>query len=246
VYLTQPPQQRFPAAIASLGAVGLIGWALLSGLTVSNVVNAVAPLISVEFANPRPPPPREKAKSLHRAAARQAPSPRNRHNKATPIVAPVLPAIVPPPPIIAAPTPGPGEAMNNGASNRSDPRQGAGGDGNGLGGGGNGNGNEGYGDEPPEQISGDLRFSDLPPELASSGGASMEVRYYVNVNGRASGCRVTTSSGNAAMDAAGCQIVEQRFRFRPSRDGDGQPIRSVMIQKLVWTIDRRDFERGRG
>jgi protein TonB len=247
VYVTQPPEQRLPAAIASLGTVALIGWALLSGLTVSNVVNAVAPLVSIEFTNPpprTPEPPRPKPKAVGRATARNAPSPPNQRNKATPVVAPVLLTILSPPPIIAAPRPGSGEAANNGASDRSGPGQGAGGKGDGTGGG--GNGGSGFGDKPPEQISGDLRFSDLSPELASSGGASMEVRYYVNVNGRASGCRVTTSSGNAAMDAVGCQIVEQRFRFRPSRDGEGQPIRSVMIQKLEWTIEGGRFERDRG
>jgi protein TonB len=246
VYLAQPPHQRILAAIASLGAVGLIGWALLSGLTVSNVVKAVAPLVSVAFTSPppSPEPPRPKAKPVRRMAARNAPSPASRRNKAAAVVAPVLPTITPPPPTVAAARPGPGEAANNGASNRAGPGQGAGGEGNGTGGG----GRDGYGDgdEPPEQVSGDLRFSDLPPELASSGGASMEVRYYVNVNGRATGCRVTASSGNATMDAMGCQIVERRFRFRPSRDGSGQPIRSIMIQKLEWTIERDRFEGDRG
>jgi protein TonB len=247
MYLTQSPTARIPAAIAAAGVVALLGWALVSGLTVANVVRAVAPLISIDFTTPPPrphEPPRAKPRPVHRNAAKGTPSPRNRRNKATAVVAPLLPPIVKPPPIIAAPRPGPGIASNNGASDRIGPGEGAGGEGNGTGGG--GNGDDGYGDTPPEQIAGSLRYSDLPPELASAGGARLEVRYYVNVNGRASGCRVTTSSGNAAMDAVGCQIVERRFRFRPSRDGEGRPVRSVMVQKLEWTITRDEFERQRG
>jgi protein TonB len=37
------------------------------------------------------------------------------------------------------------------------------------------------------------------------------------------GCRVTRSSGSRALDSTTCRLIEQRFRFRPSRDALGRP-----------------------
>ena len=248
MYLTSPPHERYRSAVLSLTMVGLCGWALLSGLSVDKVVHAVAPLISVDFPTappPKPPePPHVRPRPIRHSAAKHKAGARNLKNKATPIVAPMIRPIVTPP-VIAAPKPNQGLAANTGASNRAGSGEGAGGYGNGNGGG--GNGGEGDGDFPPEQIGGQLKFADLPPQLAETArSATVEVRYYVETNGRASGCRVTGSSGNTALDATGCQIVEQRFRFRPSRDESGRPVRSIMVQRLNWTIDRNGMGRDDG
>ncbi len=249
MYTPPAHQERIPAAFASIGAVSLVAWALFSGLGVSQVINRVAPLISVDFANPPPkppPPPRERPKPVHRSAATHKASARNLRNQATAIVAPPVPIIIKlPPPVIAAPKPGPGLAANNGASDRAGPGQGAGGTGDGRGGG--GNGGDGDGDIPPEQVSGHLSFDDIPRGIVQAGrGGTVGVRYYVNPDGRVSGCSVTGSSGIAALDSITCALIEKRFRFRPSRDGEGRPVRSVIVESHSWSIDRSAMERDEG
>jgi periplasmic protein TonB len=190
---------------------------------------------------PPPLPPRLPVKSPEhpRPRAREAPAPPNLRNKATPGVAP--PPIVhlppPPPPVVVAPVAGAGLAANAGAADRPGPGTGAGGRGNGLGGGGNGNG-EGE-DTPPEQIKGDLRFSDLPPDLRAAGAqGSVDVRYRVEVSGRVTQCEAHVRSGPAGLGPATCQAIEARFRFRPSLDPDGRPVPSRVAENHSWFIDR--------
>jgi protein TonB len=249
VYAPPARQERIPAAIASLATVAAVGWVMLAGLNVSQVMRAVEPLISVDFANPppKPPtPPREKPKPVKRSAARHKASPRNLRNQATAIVAPPIPFVIkPPPPVIAAPKPGPGLAANNGASDRAGPGQGAGGVGDGRGGG--GDGGDGDGDVPPEQVGGHLSFNDIPRGIVQAGrGGTVGVRYYVNPDGRVSGCSVTATSGIAELDTVTCRLIEQRFRFRPSRDGDGHPVRSVIVESHRWSIDRSAMQKDEG
>ncbi|MET1754742.1 TonB family protein [Novosphingobium sp. RD2P27] len=169
---------------------------------------------------------------------RKEPSPPNLRNQASAVFAPVLPPIVQPPPIIAAPVPATGNASNTGASDRIGPGQGSDGRGNGTGGGGGGNGTgKGAGDAitRPVQIKGRLRWSDLPPELrAAKQGGELELTYRVNVNGRVSDCRVVRSSGMPALDAKTCQLITERFRFRPSRNAAGRPVASYIIEVHGW------------
>ena len=51
----------------------------------------------------------------------------------------------------------------------------------------------------------------------------MLVTFDVQVDGRASGCRVYTSSGLAQIDQATCRLVETQLRFAPARDTSGRP-----------------------
>jgi len=241
VYAPPPRQQRIRAAGLSACAVALVGWALLSGLDVAHVVQAVAPLVSVDLnppPSPKPPePPRERPRPVHKSAPKEAPSAHNIRNKATPVVAPIIKPIVQPPPLIAAPKPGTGAATNNGASNRAGPGEGAGGFGNGRGGGGDGGDGDGT---PPMHIAGKLRFSDLPKDIAQShGGASVGISYAVGIDGRVSGCKVTRTSGSAELDALTCRLIEERFRFRPSLDENGKPVRAVIVGEThSWSYDR--------
>ncbi|MEO6093150.1 MAG: energy transducer TonB [Novosphingobium sp.] len=250
-------QERIVAAIASAGMVAAIGYALISGLAarVPALVRDTITLVSLDARElPRrpepPPPPPPKPRAVESAKpkgskAKGAPSPANLRNQATQVVAPMLVPLIVPPPVVAATQAGTGSAANTGASDRLGPGQGAGGFGNGFGGGGDGEGDggEGGGDIPPRQIGGRLSFSDMPADLRETGsGGAVSVRYAVNVDGRASNCLVTGSSGSAELDQITCALIERRFRFKPSRDERGRPVRSIIVETHSWTIDRSDQE----
>jgi protein TonB len=234
-------QERLVAASIAALIVMLAGYALIIGLSVDvrGVRDRAITLIDLHVPPP-PPPPKQRVEKAHSKAAKQAPSPRNLKNEATKIVVP--PPVIPlpaPPPIIAAPRAGVGMAPSNGASSRAGPGQGAGGEGNGLGGGGDGDGD---GDDiPPRQTGGRIKFSDMPADLRAAGvGGAVDVRYRVGVDGKASECTATKSSGNAELDRFTCQLIEQRFRFKPSRDSDGNPVPSFIVETHSWIVDRSD------
>jgi protein TonB len=231
-------------AIVAAGAAGLI-FGLSAEAPVARAVRET--LVALTPAPERTPEPRPSptpspspklADKAESARAKDAASPANLRNQASAVFAPVLPPIRPPAPIVAAPRPAIGNASNTGASNRIGPGQGAGGIGDGTGGGGNGDGDgDGMGDAVtrPIQIRGKLRWSDLPAELRRTRqGGELELVYRVGIDGRVSGCRVTQSSGSPNLDARTCALITERFRFRPSRDSQGRPVPSHIIETHGW------------
>ena len=65
-------------------------------------------------------------------------------------------------------------------------------------------------------------------------GTSVTVYMTVGTDGRASGCRVARSSPDAAADAIVCRLAEQRFRFRPATDGQGNPVAASYGWRQEW------------
>ncbi len=233
---------RSISALATAIVIGLLGLALVLGLDVRLGPVKDETLTLITPTPPRPPAlPRPKPHPRMARAKSGKASPPNLRSKATEIVAPP-PLIVPPlpVPIVAALKAGPGVQSRNGASSRIGPGEGAGGEGNGYGSGGSGDGDgDGSGgDIPPRQIKGRLKFSDMPLSLREAGaGGTVSVRYHVQVSGRASDCVVTRSSGYRALDALTCELLEERFRFRPSRDETGQPVRSLIEESYSWITE---------
>lgn len=180
------------------------------------------PLIVVTGPAPPPPiPPRHRAsapKAAVRAAAR------------TPQPAPPAPPLTAPPPIVPLPLAAPIAVGPSGS--------GTAGAGEGTGGGGGGTGGDGTGDgTPPVRIAGRIRDRDYPASLSQAGiSGTVSVRYEVGTDGRVSDCTVTSSSGSAALDAHTCDLIERRFRFRPSRDADGRPVPSIIVENHSWLI----------
>ena len=80
------------------------------------------------------------------------------------------------------------------------------------------------------------RYSpDYPRELGREGiGGRVSVTFTVEANGRVTGCHVTRSSGVPELDALTCRLIEQRFRFRPSTDRYGRPIRDEVDCDHDW------------
>lgn len=219
----------------ALGYILAMGFALPPGLVRAGSLN----LIRIDV--PPPEHPRPTPRPAERDQSQGKASPPNLRAEATQIVAPPPELPLPiPSPIPAAPIAGSGPANAAGSADVPGPGTGAGGQGNGRGSGSGGAGEgDGAGGTPPQWIKGRIKDSDYPKsagEAAVSGAVS--VRYTVEVDGHATNCRVTTSSGNAELDATTCQLIEKRFRFRPSRDEEGMPVRATIVENHTWVIDR--------
>lgn len=218
---------------------GAILYLLLAGLVVklSSAPASQSPLLALTA----PPPPPEvkietQPKPSHKTEGAAAPP--NLKSKATEVTAPpVPPPPVPPPPLPAAPKPFDGFQSSQGAAPVSGPGTGAGGVGNGTGSGDGGNGDgDGYGREtPPRFRSGRLKSSDIPESAWEAGvEGRVGLRYFVNEDGRVSGCQVTRSSGYPILDNTTCRLIEQRYRYKPSLDEDGNPVRSIIVENHTW------------
>ncbi|HET8611356.1 MAG TPA: TonB family protein [Sphingomonas sp.] len=234
--MQQRSRDKLWSACAAAIVVALLGYALLLGLTVElGRAREQAPMAVLDIRIPPPPPPQHPPHRIkpRRGRSPHRPSPPNLKAKSTEILRP--PPVLPvPSPVITAPKVGPGMAPSAGASDRPGPGFGAGGQGEGAGGG----GDEG-GDTPPRLIHGRLHFSDLPNDLRDGTvSGTVSVEYDVDVDGRARNCAVTRSSGNAELDQATCRLIEERFRFDPSRDAEGRPVPSSIVENHSWIVDR--------
>ncbi|GAA4011747.1 hypothetical protein GCM10022280_06800 [Sphingomonas swuensis] len=178
---------------------------------------------------PPPPPPAVEQKAPEEEGAAAPPA---RKAQATPIQRPEPRVELPvAPPVVAAETPGTGAAPAPGAAPVDGPGTGAGGQGNGTGSGSGGTGTGGGGSggkaSGPSVIAGTtLRGRDYPRAVlrAWPSRARVFVAIRVQVDGRATNCRVDRSSGNAVIDQWTCRLVEERVRFRPATDDDGRPV----------------------
>ena len=236
------------SGFGAAGIVGLIAYALLIGLMADRRIRQQLSMVLIDLPALQPPPPPTPTPKVEprkkTPAAKRSPSPRNLKNKATEVVAPPPVIRLPvPQPVVTAPKAGPGTGPSTGASNRPGPGQGAGGIGNGDGGGGDGGDGDGE-DTPPEWIRGELDYADLPDGLRAAGlRASVGVRYSVETNGRVGTCSITASSGNAELDRLTCALIQRRFPFDPSRDPDGRPVRSIIVERHSWEVDRDEDRR---
>ncbi len=215
----RPRDRAVALAVAAFVQV-VLGLALLSGFRVDfnrtrDVVEQLIeigvppppPVVRVEPVKPRPERPAKQAEAAPRAApappgGSPGPAPAHAPPSVTPIVA-VRPSAAP-----SGGGTGTGPAVGSGA--------------------GGGVGGEGYGGDGGgtdlELISGDIEPRDYPKHLGNAGiGGRVTVNFTVQVNGRATGCHVTRSSGVAELDALTCRLIEKRFRFRPSMDRYGRP-----------------------
>lgn len=240
-------RDRAPAMIAALAVQALVGWALVGGLAVSMPASVTDSL--AVFAVEPPPPPLvvEKAVPAPVQSDRRegAAAPPNITSTPTPLIAPPpIVVILPPPPMIVAERAGIGSDATQGAADRYGPGTGAGGVGDGTGSGGSGDGGGAGGDEtPPRFRRGELSDRDYPAGASEMGaGGKVGVRYMVDIDGRVRDCEVTRSSGNAELDATTCRLIERRFRFDPSRDGRGRPVRSTIVENHEWVFERLPAE----
>lgn len=130
---------------------------------------------------------------------------------------------------------------STGNENRSGAAQQGGGTGGGGPGVGTGSGGQGSGSggvafaRRAEKIAGEISARDYPRSSAQErDGAYVIVHFTVTADGSARDCRVARSSGNAEVDRITCQLVVERFRYRPAIDGDGNPTSEKVGWKQWW------------
>ncbi|HXG99193.1 MAG TPA: TonB family protein [Sphingomicrobium sp.] len=225
--------------VATIAAVAAIHVAL--GYAFLNLSGTLRPgalqddLRIFDIANPPPPPPPvlEKPPEPERTKPKQeeaAAAPENIKSKATPVVAPKPRIVIPvTPPIVATTTPNVGTAATQGASPVVGPGTGAGGVGTGTGSGGSGNGDGGGGSGGTETRPTIVEQSKLTSRDYPMGAirawprnGKVFVAVRVQVDGRATDCKVNRSSGNPAIDADTCRLVMAKVRFNPARDRQGR------------------------
>ena len=237
------PRERAASALGSAVLVAGLGWALTVGLGVSLPGTMEETLAAFDVAPLPPPheeqvvPPKQRSKRPEGRAA-----PPNIRSQATRVVAPVpvVPVLVPPT-INVAPVAHIGSDPTAGAADRPGPGTGAGGEGNGFGGGGSGDGDGGGADEaetPPRWRRGTLGNWVLPEALRDRNGLySVEVRFFVEPDGRVTECRAARPSGYPELDGNACQGFERRVRYHPARDAAGRPVRSIVVSTQEWLVE---------
>ncbi len=222
---------RIAAAVGAILVQTLLMYALLFGLAVHIPVAVDRSLAVFGLAPPPPPPPIEKPRIEPQKSHRKegAASPANLRSKATEVVAP-KPLVQPvlPLPIVTAPIAGVGLQASTGAAPVPGPGTGAGGIGTGTGSGRAGDG-DGDGDfSEPRRTKGRLGYTDVRHDDDGPETLSVGVRYAVEPDGHVDTCVVTASSGDRNADATTCRLIEERFRFKPSRDRQGHAVRSFV------------------
>ncbi|HEY5713459.1 MAG TPA: TonB family protein [Allosphingosinicella sp.] len=235
-----PPQDRLKAAIGAVALQALMAWAFLVGLAtqVPAVVREHLTLISI-LTPPPPPPEQPPPHPVESSRPEGRASPPNIRSRATEIAAPQPVIQLPvPTPVIAAPKPFTQADPSSGSADIAGPGTGAGGQGDGFGSGGDGDGDgAGGGGSPPRWLRGRLRNSDYPRGLGEEGiEGTVSVRYAVEIDGSVTHCVITHSSGSRELDYTTCRLIEQRFRFAPSRDRSGRPQRSWIVENHSWII----------
>jgi protein TonB len=221
----------------ALAAVLLVHASILAALlTLGQSTNLVRsegspPIDLFEISPEVPPPPEpvrvETRKSPQKEGAAALPA---RKAEATPVAAPKPRVDVrPKSPVVAAETPRQGAAPTQGAAPIDGPGTGAGGQGSGTGSGSGGSGTGGGGAgsaERPALVSRSLTQRDYSRESRRGwpAGKRVLVSFDVQLNGRATDCRVVQSSGVPAIDAETCRLVTSKLRFRPARDRHGSPV----------------------
>ncbi|MDQ4420113.1 energy transducer TonB [Sphingobium sp. DEHP117] len=62
------------------------------------------------------------------------------------------------------------------------------------------------------------------------------LRLAVAKDGSVKGCLILESSGHVDLDAASCERMIRRARFKPANDQNGAPIDSTYDMRFVWKI----------
>ena len=239
-------EDRVKAALGTAALQLLFAYALLTGLAVEMPGGVGERLRVFAVAPPQPPPPAERVVPRRTASERPAGgSPPNLRARPSEVVAPepVVPLRLPPP-VVAAPVPDFGGDRSAGDADVPGPGTGRGGEGSGTGTGrGDDDGDDAGGGTPPRWLRGRIGDRDYPRWAWEAGiGGTVSVRYRVGTDGRVSDCLATRSSGSPELDALTCRLIEQRFRFAPSRDRTGRAVRSIIVEDHSWMVSDEEGE----
>lgn len=214
---TVDPKSRVISVILVGIITFLLGWLLVSGLAI-DVVKQIAEKLDVVDVQ-EPPPPEEPP----------PPPPENKLPPPPPVVVPpspirsISPNVItntvstppppqPPTPIITPPAP-PAPPAPPPTPDRSRPLS------------------------PRGDAGSWVTNDDYPPSaIREEAQGTTGVSLSVGADGRVTGCSVTASSGNAALDQAACRNIQRRARFNAALDRDGNPTSSTYTRRVRWQL----------
>ena len=240
-FARQRPRWGTLALVAVLHVLAIAG--LIRGFAPdfsAAVVEGASSLVSVTFNNP-PPPPEPSPEPVPSPDPVPAPdegeaAPEAPQATPRPITAP-SPIITLPRPTVVPPAASSG--LDNAAgAGESGAGTGAGGEGSGTGSGRAGSGRGGVAVSSPVKIAGDI--NDARDYPVPAGGREIRrghhviVHMTVGTDGRARNCRIVEPSPDPEADRITCRLAEERFRFRPARDEDGNPVAAPYGWRQDW------------
>jgi protein TonB len=83
---------------------------------------------------------------------------------------------------------------------------------------------------------GSISDADYPASaVRAEAEGTTRVSIQVGANGRVTGCSVTGSSGNSALDSTACSLIQRRFRYKPATR-NGQPVPDTVTQSVTWRL----------
>ena len=206
--------------ILALAIVGGMGIAMVLGLAVNAVKEAVERVTTVDIEEPpppeepdEPPPPPEEVTAPPPPVAPPPPiniAPAPPPIRTQPTIPPPAPPalVIPPPAPVAAPAPPPPPSQARGATTRNESRWAA-------------------------------RIQENYPSraLREETEGTVGVRVTVTPDGRATGCSVTASSGSSILDDAACRGMERYARFNPALDAAGNPTTGSYSTRITYRLN---------
>lgn len=197
----------------------ILGYAFVSGLAMRVIEKAREDLKTFDVEEPPPPeeePPPPPPDQPTQPPPISAPPVINRFQTNNPMPAPPPPPAVPfnpqppAPPAPVAPNPPPPPPPPP------PPRQAA---------------------RAPVHRSGTITDDDYPASaIRAEAQGTTGIRLSVGADGRVSGCAVSRSSGNAALDSTACSLAQRRFRFTPAQDTNGTAVAGTVTRSIQWRL----------
>ena len=78
---------------------------------------------------------------------------------------------------------------------------------------------------------------DYPPSaLREEAQGRTSIKVTIGVDGRVSGCTVTSSSGNTALDNQTCAVAKRRGRYAAAKDTNGNPMVATSSFSVTWKV----------
>jgi protein TonB len=86
-------------------------------------------------------------------------------------------------------------------------------------------------------LQGLIRDSDYPESaIDREEQGTVAVRLTIGTNGRVTACSVTQSSGSRTLDSTTCRIAQQRGRYTPAMDSNGNPTTGTDSARVTWRL----------
>ncbi|QSB43529.1 energy transducer TonB [Altererythrobacter sp. FM1] len=224
-YSTHTTWKDRPGAVAGVIAVhAALGYALVTGLSFTGIVEKLPKLVGETIVDPVPippvePPPQPKVEPQD-TAPQIAPAPAPFVPKAPIELGPRTPIetsdVVLPPLDLPSLVPGPAPSASAGPKVdrfkpvAATPRNNAG----------------------TWITEADYRSNWIRQELTGVA----RFRLDISASGQVTGCTITSSSGHSELDNATCALITRRAKFKPAKDGNGDAVASTFSNAVEWKI----------